>query len=66
MDPFVPTPRKIAPKNQVSIPEADLAAIGARVGDTVYVMPNPDRQGTLVLVPRALMADVIRKGWTAI
>ena len=55
----------MAPKQQISIPESDLLSIGATVGDTVYVMRNPDRPGTLVIVPEALMAEIVRKGWTS-
>ncbi len=58
--------RKVAPKNQVSIPAELLAGIGVEVGDKVWLMSNPDRPGTLVLMSREAMAEVIRKGWSAI
>lgn len=66
VDPLVPSgPRKIAAKNQISIPSEYLAEIGVRVGDDVFIAVNPDRPGTLVIIPRLLMSDIFRKGWTA-
>ena len=58
-------PRKVAPKNQVSIPDELLAAIGAAQGDSVWIMLNPDKAETLVIMPRAVMRAVMEKGWTA-
>lgn len=58
-------PRKVTPKNQVSIPGELLDAIGAEVGDEVFFVLNPDRPGTILILPRALMAEIFRKGWTA-
>ena len=58
--------RKVAPKNQVSIPAELLEAIGVEVGDHVWLMTNPDRPGTLVILPRSVMAEVVAKGWTAL
>lgn len=58
-------PRKIAAKNQVSIPADLLDAIGVAVGDDLFIVVNPDRPGTLVLMPRAIMAEVFKKGWVS-
>lgn len=66
-DAIVPSgPRKIGAKNQVSVPGELLTAIGAEVGDDVFFVLNPDRPGTILIMPRALMAEVFRKGWTAL
>jgi hypothetical protein len=59
-------PRRIAPKNQVSLPSDLLEAVGAGVGDNVWVALNPDRPGTLVVIPQPLMMEIFRKGWTAL
>lgn len=59
-------PRKIAAKQQVSVPAELLAVIGLAVGDEVWISLNPDRPGTLVVMPRSVMEDVFRKGWTAL
>lgn len=59
-------PRKVAPKHQVSLPAEMLAEIGVAVGDSVFVAINPDRPGTLVVIPWPVMAEIFRKGWTAI
>ena len=59
-------PRKIAPKNQVSVPRELLDAIGVQVGEAVYVGLNPDKAGTLVVIPQKLMDDIFQKGWTAL
>lgn len=42
-----------------------MTAIGIGPGDDVWVSINPDRPGTLILIPRELVADVFRKGWIA-
>ncbi|HSH61400.1 MAG TPA: AbrB/MazE/SpoVT family DNA-binding domain-containing protein [Acidimicrobiales bacterium] len=65
--PLVPSgPRKITPKNQVTVPGELLEATGLQVGDDVFLVLNPDRSGTILILPRALMAEVFRKGWTAL
>lgn len=56
----------MAPKNQISIPSEMLAEIGVAVGDSVFIAANPDRPGTLIVIPWPMMADVFRKGWTAL
>ena len=64
---FVPAgPRKVAPKHQISVPSELLEEIGVEVGDLVWVIPNPDRPGTLVILSRQVMAEVVQKGWSAI
>jgi bifunctional DNA-binding transcriptional regulator/antitoxin component of YhaV-PrlF toxin-antitoxin module len=66
-DAFVPSgPRKIGAKNQVSIPGELLEAIGSNAGDDLFFVLNPDRPGTILILPRRLMAEVFRKGWTAL
>ena len=58
-------PRKVTAKNQVSIPDDLLKAIGVLEGESLWVMLNPDRPGTLVVMPREVMRAVIQKGWVA-
>lgn len=58
-------PRKIGPRHQVCVPSELLEAIGAQVGDDLFFVLNPDRPGTILLLPRGLMAEIFRKGWTA-
>lgn len=59
-------PRRVAPKNQVSLPAELLGAVGVSIGDNVWVALNPDRPGTLIVIPQTLMMEVFRKGWTAL
>jgi bifunctional DNA-binding transcriptional regulator/antitoxin component of YhaV-PrlF toxin-antitoxin module len=59
-------PRKVGAKGQITLPEELLTAIGAGTGANVWVTLNPDRPGTLVIIPQALMMEVFRKGWTAL
>jgi len=59
-------PRRIAAKQQVSVPVELLEVIGLAFGDEVWIALTPDRPGTLVVMPRALMEEVFRKGWTAV
>lgn len=59
-------PRKVAPRRQVSIPRELRDAIGIDIGDDVWMSVNPDRPGTLVVIPRDLMMELFRKGWTAV
>jgi len=59
-------PRKVTSKNQISIPEELLRSVGVTVGHNVFLMINPDKPGTLVLFPQALLARVIEKGWTGL
>lgn len=66
MDPLPQGPRRVAPKNQITVPAELLDAIGVVVGGEVFVVSNPDRPGTLVIIPRAMMEEIFRKGWTAL
>lgn len=59
-------PRKVGAKSQVSVPAELLDEIGIAVGDGLWFMVNPDRPGTLVVLPRHAMAEIVQKGWTAI
>jgi hypothetical protein len=43
-----------------------LEAIGVQVGEEVVFVVNPDRPGTILIMPRALMAEIFRKGWIAL
>jgi hypothetical protein len=40
--------------------------LGVTTGDKVYILANPDRPGTVVLMSAEKMREVVRKGWTAI
>jgi bifunctional DNA-binding transcriptional regulator/antitoxin component of YhaV-PrlF toxin-antitoxin module len=65
--PLVPSgPRKVLPKKQLTIPGELLEAIGVHQGDRVFLMLNPDKPGTIVVIPEPLMAEVVREEWTAI
>ena len=59
-------PRKVGAKNQVAVPGEMLKAIGVQVGEEVFFVLNPDRPGTILIMPRALMAEIFSKGWTAL
>lgn len=59
-------PRRVAAKNQISLPTELMVAIGVSIGENVFLMMNPDRPGTLVLLTQAAMTEVVRKGWTAL
>lgn len=59
-------PGKVGAKNQVSVPAEMLEAIGVQVGEDVVFVLNPDRPGTILIMPRSLMAEIFRKGWTAL
>jgi bifunctional DNA-binding transcriptional regulator/antitoxin component of YhaV-PrlF toxin-antitoxin module len=59
-------PRKVGAKNQVAVPAEMLEAIGVQVGEEVVFVVNPDRRGTILIMPRALMAEIFRKGWIAL
>lgn len=58
--------RKIGPKNQLNLPAEYMSELGMERGQHVYIGPNPDKPGTLVVIPERVMADVFRKGWTAL
>ena len=45
-------PRKIARKNQVSVERELLDGSGAKVGDAVNICLNPDKPGTLAVIPQ--------------
>jgi hypothetical protein len=65
-DPLPDGPRRVGHKQQVSIPLHMLQVIGVEVGDQVWIMLNPDRPGTLLLIPRSMMSSIVEKGWTAL
>jgi hypothetical protein len=59
-------PRRIAPKQQISVPVELLEAVGVAVGSNVWLAANPDRPGTLIIIPGPMIAEIFRKGWTAV
>jgi ABC-type lipoprotein release transport system permease subunit len=67
VDPGEPEPRTLSgPRRNVSIPEELAEYLGVDTGDKVYLMVNPDRPGTVVLLTAAGIRDVVMKGWTSI
>jgi len=59
-------PRKIGPKNQVSLPGELLAAIGVEQGEDVWVAVNTEPPGTLIVMPARIMETVFRSGLSAV
>lgn len=59
-------PRRIGERHQVTLPSDQLAAIGVQAGDSVWVTINPDRPGTLVVMPTTVVQALFEKGWTAL
>jgi hypothetical protein len=59
-------PRRVAPKNQVTIPNNLMLVLDVHVGDDVYMVSNPDRPGTIVILSKSQINDVFQKGWTAL
>ena len=59
-------PRKLQGKGLVTISEELRTAVGLALGDQVWVAVNPDKPGTLVVIPRGVMMEVFRKGWSAV
>ena len=51
---------------RVSLPSDLLEYLGLDTGDKVYLMVNPDRAGTLVLLTPSVMRDVVMKGWASL
>ena len=49
-------PRKIGPKNQISIPAELLEGIGLAQGGEVFLAPNPDIPNTLLIIPAELFS----------
>jgi len=67
VDPGEPEPRTISgPRHNISLPTDLVAHLGLATGDKVYLMVNPDRARTLVLISAATMKDVVLKGWASI
>lgn len=66
VEPMPDGPRIIGERHQMTLPADQLAAIGVGPRDTVWVAVNPDRPGTLVVIPEAVMREVFMKGWTAV
>jgi len=56
-------PRTIGDRNQVTLPSDQLAQVGLRSRDPVWVAVNPDRPGTLVLMPQEVVEQIFLKGW---
>ena len=66
MDPIPDGPRKLQGKGLVTIPEHLQRAVGLQLGDDVWLVVNPDKPGTLVVIPANVMAEIFKKGWTAV
>jgi len=49
----------------MTLPADQLAAIGVGARDKVWVAVNPDRPGTLVVMPEAVVQDIFAKGWSS-
>lgn len=58
--------RKIGPKNQLNLPAEYMTELGMQQGDYVYIGVNPDKPGTLVVIPESRMRALLEKGWTSI
>jgi hypothetical protein len=58
-------PKKVLAKFQVTVGQDVLDLIGVGMGDEVWIAANPDRPGTLVIIPAGEMSRVFEKGWTA-
>lgn len=60
-------PRPVQKTGNVSVPRGLWKAVGVDPGrGRVHFAINPDKPGTLVVIPDALMADLFQKGWTAL
>lgn len=59
-------PRRVAAKGQISVPGQLLDLIGVAIGEDVWLVANPDRPGTLVVMPRTAMRELFEKGWTSV
>ena len=58
-------PRPIMPKNQLTLGAEVLRENGLMIGDRLWIAKNPDRLGTLILIPEDVMSEIFQKGWTA-
>jgi len=60
-------PRPVQGNGNVSVPRELWRALGIELGNAeVHFALNPDKPGTLVVIPDSLMADIFEKGWTAV
>ncbi|MFP5580029.1 MAG: hypothetical protein ACLGIZ_17605 [Acidimicrobiia bacterium] len=69
MDPLLLVPfgpRKVGPKRQVALPPEVLEYLHAGIGDSLWVMPNPDKPGTVVVLNEETVEDLMKKGWTTL
>ena len=62
-----PDPRTVSgPRHNVSLSAEMIDHLGVRTGERVYVMANPDRPNTLVIMNAEMMQDIVRKGWISL
>lgn len=60
-------PRTISgPRRNLSLPSELAAYLGVDTGDKVYLMINPDRPGTVVILNATTMQNLVMKGWTSL
>ena len=51
-------PRSISGRHQVSLPPELMQAVGLTDDDEVFLAPNLDLPGTIVVIPARLLGDV--------
>jgi hypothetical protein len=56
----------ITTKTQLTLGADALRGVQVAIGDRLWIVTNPDRPGTLVLIPDAIMAEIFEKGWRAV
>jgi bifunctional DNA-binding transcriptional regulator/antitoxin component of YhaV-PrlF toxin-antitoxin module len=59
-------PRRVQQRHQITLPEDQLRLLGLTQGSRVWIGINPDKPGTLVVVPEPVYAEILRKGWSSI
>jgi bifunctional DNA-binding transcriptional regulator/antitoxin component of YhaV-PrlF toxin-antitoxin module len=59
-------PRKVGPKRQLALPPEILKALDTEIGGSLWVMTNPDKPGTVVVMNEVTVTEVVKKGWTAV
>lgn len=59
-------PRRIGERRQVSLPADQLEQLGLGPGDDVWLMLNPDRPGTMLILGKDVLARLVEKGWTSL
>lgn len=59
-------PRRVGQRHQITLPSDQLETIGVGPGDEVWIALNPDRPKSLVILSGEDVAEIFRKGWTAV